>query len=152
MITVNLNPDSTLNNVVSTGGGWGHNTGMSQYGSHGRGLAGQTFLQILTTYYQGVDVGTYPISVERNEGLHSLPDVQSFYAPTGHGTLVVRAGRDLNRLSVTVNGYRFIVGRLQLMDGKHERDISAYLMPGINTVTFEPLGRHGEATYNVNVY
>ncbi len=42
------------------GGGWGHNVGMSQYGAHGRGRSGQTFIQILTAYYAGSAV----VSVE----------------------------------------------------------------------------------------
>lgn len=152
MITVNNNPDGTLNNVVATGGGWGHNTGMSQYGAHGHGLAGQTFLQILKHYYRGVDIGTYPISVKRNEGSYADPDMQSFSAPSGHATLVVRARTDFNRFSVTVNGNHFYVGKFQLVGGKYERDISQYLVPGINTVIFKPFVRHGPATYNINVY
>nr|HQU93396.1 hypothetical protein [Pyrinomonadaceae bacterium] len=152
MITVNNNPDGTLNNVVATGGGWGHNTGMSQYGAHGHGLAGQTFLQILKHYYRGVDIGTYPISVKRNEGSYADPDMQSFSAPSGHATLVVRARTDFNKFSVTVNGNHFYVGKFQLVGGKYERDISQYLVPGINTVIFKPFVRHGPATYNINVY
>lgn len=38
---------------TTTGGGWGHRIGMSQYGAHGAGLAGLTHSQILAFYYPG---------------------------------------------------------------------------------------------------
>lgn len=151
MIALNLNPDNTLNNVVSTGGGWGHNTGMSQYGSHGRGLAGQSFLQILKHYYQGVDVGSYPISMDQNLGQGSPAQSQSFNAPTGQAELVVRAGPDLKRLGIHINGTSFMIRGSQLLSGRFKMNISQFLVPGVNTITYEPMGRHGDATFNVNV-
>ena len=36
------------------GSGYGHGVGLSQFGSHGRALAGQGYAQILQAYYQGV--------------------------------------------------------------------------------------------------
>ena len=54
--------------IRSYGGGWGHNVGMSQFGANGRGLAGQTFAQILKAYYSGVDIGSYPIDVQLAPG------------------------------------------------------------------------------------
>ncbi|MEA2451802.1 MAG: stage sporulation protein [Actinomycetota bacterium] len=43
--------------VTITGGGWGHGIGMSQYGTYGRALKGQTAEAILQHYYSGVEVG-----------------------------------------------------------------------------------------------
>ena len=37
-----------------TGGGYGHGTGMSQYGAQGQALAGRSWQQILSTYFTGV--------------------------------------------------------------------------------------------------
>ena len=40
-----------------TGGGWGHNLGMSQYGAYAMASAyGFTFDQILNFYYTGVEL------------------------------------------------------------------------------------------------
>lgn len=44
--------------VTFYGRGWGHGVGLSQYGSRGRALAGQTATEILAHYYQGATWGT----------------------------------------------------------------------------------------------
>lgn len=54
-----FNTDGSLASITVIGGGWGHNVGMSQYGANGRGKAGQTYVQILSFYYQGSTVGSY---------------------------------------------------------------------------------------------
>jgi stage II sporulation protein D len=147
-----MNGDGTLNSLISTGGGWGHNVGMSQYGSHGRGLAGQTFLQILKAYYQGVDVGSYPITIGRDPGTGPPTLFQTFYAPNAQGELVVRATSALKKLVVHVNDYDFVITGDQLAGGIFTMDISPYLVQGVNTIKYNPVGRYGEATVNVNVY
>ena len=147
-----MNADGTLNSLISTGGGWGHNVGMSQYGSHGRGLAGQTFLQILKAYYQGVDVGSYPITIGRDPGTGPPTLFQTFYAPNALGTLVVRATSDLKKLVVHVNDYDFTISGEELAGGLYTMDISPYLIQGVNTIQYNPVGRDGGATVNVNVY
>ena len=152
MIETSMNADGTLNSVISTGGGWGHNVGMSQYGGHGRGLAGQTFLQILKAYYQGVDVGSYPITIGRDPGTGPPTLFQTFYAPNAQGTLVVRATSELEKLVVHVNDYDFLITGDQLESGLFTMDISPYLIQGVNTIKYNPIGRHGEATVNVNIY
>ena len=125
---------------------------MSQYGSHGRGLAGQNFLQILKTYYKGVDVGSYPITIGRDPGAGPPTLFQSFYAPNAQGTLVVRATPELEKLVVHVNDHDLMITGTDLINGVFTRDISPYLLPGVNSVKYNPVGRHGEATVNVNVY
>ena len=152
MIETTHNEDGTLNSVTSTGGGWGHNVGMSQYGSHGRGLAGQNFLEILKTYYKGVDVGSYPITIGRDPGTGPPTLFQTFYTPNAQGTLVVRATSELKKLVVHVNDHDFMISGADLSSGEFEMDISPYLVPGVNTVKYNPVGRHGGATVNVNVY
>jgi stage II sporulation protein D len=42
------------------GSGYGHGVGLSQFGSHGRALAGQGYVQILQAYYQNVFLQRYP--------------------------------------------------------------------------------------------
>jgi peptidoglycan hydrolase-like amidase len=141
-----------VESVISTGGGWGHNVGMSQYGSHGRGLAGQNFLQILTTYYQGVDIGSYPLPLGNNAFNGQSTPPQIFYAPNAAGTLVIRSTPELRRLRVQVNEHQLEIAALDLADGFFTMDISPYLTMGLNTVTYTPLGRSGNSTANVNVY
>lgn len=51
--------------VVFLGGGFGHNVGMSQYGSQGRALRGQTVQQILEGYYTGIVIGPPPVAERR---------------------------------------------------------------------------------------
>lgn len=148
-----MNPDGvTLASVISSGGGWGHNVGMSQYGAHGRGLAGQNFLQILKSYYQGVDIGSYPITVTRARNNPPPTILQRFWAPNAVGTLVVRPTADMKRLVVRVNGNQFRLGPDDYNGQIYSRDISSYLITGLNTVEYDGISRNGGATVNVNVY
>jgi stage II sporulation protein D len=41
------------------GSGYGHGVGLSQFGAHGRALAGQDYVRILQAYYQGVSLRQY---------------------------------------------------------------------------------------------
>lgn len=151
MIETASNPDGTLANVISTGGGWGHNVGMSQYGSHGRGLAGQTFLQILKTYYQGADVGSYPISMRRHPRLERLTFSQTFYATNPQGTLVVRAPADVKKLMLRVNGNDVVIYGSDLHNGLYSTNVSQFLVSGLNTVEHDGSSRYGGVTFNVNL-
>lgn len=142
------NPDTSLNYIWSYGGGWGHNVGMSQYGSNGRAKVGQTFLQILKAYYTGVDIGSYPIDIGRDsDGMLR----QAFYAPNALGTLIVRP-TDLKGLRVHINGlYDISFTSADLATDKISIDISSYLVPGLNTIQYNPVGRTGQATVMVAV-
>ena len=115
--------------VNAYGGGWGHNVGMSQYGAHGRGLAGQSFLQILKAYYTGVDVGSYPIDIGRDPGTGPPALRQQFAAPNALGTRVVRS-ENLKKLVVhNQRNSRQSFWRKQLW-GSWSIDISPYLFRG----------------------
>ncbi len=46
--------------VKFEGQGWGHGVGMSQWGARGRALAGQSYEEIIGTYYTGVAIGEAP--------------------------------------------------------------------------------------------
>ena len=135
--------------VTAWGGGWGHNVGLSQYGSNGRAKAGQNFLQILKAYYTGVDIGSYPIDIGRNPGTGTPTLREQFYAPNAEGTLVVRA-TDLKGLRVHVNGtYDISLDADALATSPVSVDLSPYLVQGINTVQYNPVGRDGKATVTV---
>jgi SpoIID/LytB domain protein len=151
VIIVNRNMDNSLNNVTVWGGGWGHNVGMSQYGAHGRARAGQNFLQILKAYYTGVDIGSYPIDIGRQPGTGTPTLRQSFYAPNALGTLAIRPN-GLKKLVVHVNDlYDIVFTSEDLSQPLITVDISPYLIQGVNTVQYNPVGRFGSATVNVNI-
>lgn len=150
VLEVLKNADGTVNTVTAWGGGWGHNVGMSQYGAQGRARAGQTFLQILKSYYTGIDVGTYPIDIGREPGSGPPTLRQEFYAPGTGGTLYVRRAT-MRKLRVHVNGtYDIALNEGELADGEETVDLRSYLVPGLNVIQFNPVG-HGSATVTVAV-
>jgi SpoIID/LytB domain protein len=150
VLNVAKNADGTVNNVTVWGGGWGHNVGMSQYGAHGRARSGQTFLQILKAYYTGVDIGSYPIDIGRKPGTGTPTLRQHFYAPTATGTLFVR-NADMRKLRVHVNGtWDVAIDDDDLADGSATVDLTPYLVPGVNTIQYNPVGQ-GTATVTVVV-
>ena len=150
-IDVTSNADGTAGNLTVHGGGWGHNLGMSQYGAHGRGKSGQSFIEILQAYYTGVDVGSFPIDIGRRPG--ERPTLrQEFVAPTAQGSLQIRAAGDLQGLRVHINGLHDLsFDAPTLAAGLVEVDVSPYLVSGLNVIQYNPVGRFGSATVNVVV-
>ncbi|MGB7069719.1 MAG: SpoIID/LytB domain-containing protein [Pyrinomonadaceae bacterium] len=145
------NIDGSFGGVIATGGGWGHNVGLSQYGAHGRGNAGQDFLQILKAYYTGVDIGSYPIDITRYRGTGPPTLRQQFSAPNAQGTLFVRS-TGLKKLVVHINEtYDLILDGDTLTSPVVSVDISPYLVQGLNVIQYNPVGRDGGATVNVVV-
>jgi peptidoglycan hydrolase-like amidase len=150
-LDVVMNPDGTVREVVAYGGGWGHNLGMSQYGAHGRGLAGQNFIAILKAYYTGVDIGSIPIDIGRQPGSGAPTLRQTFIAPTAEGVLQIRP-EDLKGLRVHINELGDLsFNEAELAGDLVQVDISPYLVAGTNVVQFNPVGRTGRATINVVV-
>lgn len=150
VLNVAKNADGTVNNVTVWGGGWGHNVGMSQYGAHGRARAGQNFLQILNAYYSNSDIGSYPIDIGREPGSGPPTLRQSFVAPNATGTLYVRRAK-MRKLRIHVNGlYDIALNEEELGDGQEAVDLTPYLVPGVNTIQYNPVG-HGDATVTVVV-
>jgi hypothetical protein len=143
--------DGSVSLVTVYGGGWGHNLGMSQYGAHGRGKMGQRFIEILKAYYTGADIGSYPIDIGRDPGTGPSTQRQQFYAPSSAGVLQIRAV-DLEGLRVHINElYDLSFDRAQLANGPVSVDVSPYLVPGLNVIQYNPVGRFGSATVNVVV-
>jgi stage II sporulation protein D len=145
------NPDGSVSLVTVYGGGWGHNLGMSQYGAHGRGKMGQGFIEILKAYYTGADIGSYPIDIGREPGTGPPTLRQQFVAPSSAGVLQIRAV-NLQGLRVHINGlYDLSFDEAQLASGLVSVDVSPYLVPGLNVIQYNPVGRFGSATVNVVV-
>lgn len=148
-----LNLDGTFGGIHAYGGGWGHNVGMSQFGAHGRGLAGQNFVQILKAYYTGVDIGSFPIDIGRaRSATAGTPTLrQEFVSPTGEGTLEIRA-KDLRGLRVHFNErYGLSFTTADLAGDVVRADVTPYLRPGTNVVQYNPVGKGGTATVLVIV-
>lgn len=141
-----------LVSLTAYGGGWGHNVGMSQYGANGRAKAGQSFLQILKAYYTGVDIGSYPIDIGRALGAGPPTLRQQFYVPANALAFLVVRPTDLKGLRVHINGsYDLSFTADDLSTDKISVDISSYLMPGVNTIQYSPVGSTGQATVTVVV-
>ena len=81
------------------GGGWGHGTGMSQYGALGRAEAGHTYEEILAFYYDGTtlrtDPGLVPDDVDVRIAVHNT----TVFRPSGLLTVAI----DGRFLDTTVN-------------------------------------------------
>lgn len=150
VINVNRDTAGNLTSITVWGGGWGHNVGMSQYGAHGRARSGQNFLQILKAYYTGVDIGSYPIDIGRNPGSGPPTLRQEFYAPNAIGTLEIR-NATFKSLVVHINDTDIKLGEAELADGRESVDLSPYMLPGLNMIQYNPVGRNGSATVNVNI-
>jgi peptidoglycan hydrolase-like amidase len=144
--------DGTVTDLTVYGGGWGHNLGMSQYGAHGRGKAGQEFIEILKAYYAGTDIGSYPIDIGRAPGGGAPTLRQQFVAPNALGTIEIRAS-GLDGLRVHLNEqYDLSFDAATLAAGVVRIDVSPYLVQGINVIQYNPVGRGGTATVNVVVH
>ena len=147
-----VNMDGSVGDLTVYGGGWGHNLGMSQYGAHGRGKSGQSFIEILKAYYAGVDIGSYPIDIGREPGSGPPTLRQEFFAPNAQGTLHIRASADLRGLRVHVNELHDLsFEAADLATGFVQVDLSPFLIAGINAIHYSPVGRDGSATLTVVV-
>ncbi|MDQ4124539.1 MAG: SpoIID/LytB domain-containing protein [Actinomycetota bacterium] len=79
--------------AVVTGRGWGHGTGMSQWGAHGLAEAGASYRDILAHYYTGTAVGEVDapptISVGVAWGESSVTATGAFDVVDGRGDVAV---------------------------------------------------------------
>lgn len=77
-----------------TGRGWGHGTGMSQWGAHGLATQGASYEEILRHYYTGTTVGRVDapasISVGVAWGRTSVVATGAFDVVDGNGKVAVR--------------------------------------------------------------
>ena len=83
------------------GGGWGHGSGMSQYGALGRAEAGFTYEQILAFYYDGSSLRTFPNLVPDDVDVRIAVHNSSVFRPTGVLTVAID-GRFLDTTSNTL--------------------------------------------------
>ena len=99
---------------------------------------------IRTRAENGFDIGREPGS-----GPQTLR--QQFFAPSQTGTLEIRP-IDLKGLRVHINGlYDLSFDASELAADVVSVDVSPYLVPGLNVIQYNPVGRVGRATVNVVV-
>ena len=98
----------TRRNVVHFyGRGWGHGTGMSQWGAHGMALLGATYTDILAHYYRNTSVGPYPYAGPIEVGVGWG---QSSVSATGSFSIVDGTGRTLVKNALGTWGFRWTGG------------------------------------------
>jgi len=124
--------------IVVYGGGFGHGVGMSQFGAgHMATKLGQAYYNILRHYYQGINLGTMPITV------HGEDISQTFWAPIGRAQIVV-TDTSAPKLAVMINGreHEFAISK-PVFQKEYKIDISRYIDDGFNTITYHApsLGR-----------
>ncbi len=127
-----------VTDVIVSGGGFGHGVGMSQYGAGYMALKlEQPYYNILRHYYQGINLGTFPITVCGDEVK------QTFWAPIGRAQLVI-TNSTAAKINVMINGKVLEFPVTKTIFQKDFRiDISRYIEDGENTIIFYPptLGR-----------
>lgn len=90
--------------VQVVGRGWGHGTGMSQWGAHGLAEQGASYVDILTHYYRGTTVGTAPQPKVVRVGLGwALPSATA----SGDFKIVDGAGKTLVQRALGTWGFRW---------------------------------------------
>lgn len=65
------------------GGGFGHGSGMSQYGARGRADAGHTYAEILAFYYDGAELRTDPSLVPDDVDVRIAVHSTTVFRPSG---------------------------------------------------------------------
>ena len=127
-----------IQSVIVYGGGFGHGVGMSQFGAgYMATKLNQAYYNILRHYYQGINLGTVPVTV-------SGEDVkQTFWAPIGRAQIVI-TDTTSPKLAIMINGreHEFSIYK-PVFHKEYKIDISRYIDDGFNTVTFHApsLGR-----------
>ena len=131
----------TYGNIVSIkvfGGGFGHGVGMSQFGAgYMATKLGQSYYNILRHYYQGVNLGTMPVTVMGEDV------TQTFWAPIGRAHIVI-TDSSAGKIAVKINGreHEFPVAK-NLFQREYKIDISRYIEDGENIIVYHApsLGR-----------
>ena len=111
---------------------------MSQFGAGKMSALGFTYDQILQHYYTGIAISTP--KVELNEQKNITQISQTFYAPAKKGFIYIHNYTAPCKLVVELNGQtlEFNFGRYSKQ--KIYSDISEYMQPGRNYVTYSIVG------------
>lgn len=127
---ITRNANGGVASVLFYGAGFGHNVGMSQYGSQGRALRGETAMEILSGYYSEAETTTIPLD------LSWRPVTQSFFSPSERATLVID-NRNLEGIYVRLNNRWFFVETPS--NQRTEVDLDGFAAAGSNFILFVPV-------------
>ena len=100
-VPASAHPHGPGDDFTFLGGGWGHGTGLSQYGALGRAEAGQTHEEILGFYYDQAELTTDPALVPDDVDVRIAVHSTTVFRPTGLLT-VAMDGRFLDTTSNTL--------------------------------------------------
>lgn len=95
-------PDGALSGVKVSGGGFGHGVGMSQLGASWMSKNGYRFPQILQHYYQGVSIGSVPVTL--GPGHYTQPVKTTFFAKNNAGFLWIETDKPDAPVRIRLNG------------------------------------------------
>lgn len=140
-LTLTRDARGAVADVTFYGGGFGHNVGMSQYGSQGRALRGQDYSQILAGYYTGVQLGSAPMLLQKGVAFETRLRIGL------EATLVVE-NQDLPALGIEIDGRSFLMP-LRLREERFV-DLTAYVAPGSARLRIVPIG-NGAAVARIEV-
>ena len=134
----NIDSLGNVKSIIAYGGGFGHGVGMSQFGAgYMASKLGQDYYNILRHYYQGINLGTMPVTI------HSEDITQTFWAPIGRAQIVI-TDTSAPKIAVMINGkeHEFPISK-PVFQREYKVDISRYIDDGFNKVTFHApsLGR-----------
>lgn len=121
--------------ITAYGGGFGHGSGMSQYGAMYMARdCGMSFETILKHYYKGICLGTKPFE------LKDKYVQQCFYAPKKKAILVIPDKKDMKVIQLTVNDELVNLNFQNAGNKKRcEIDLSHYIKKeSLNIVRFTP--------------
>jgi SpoIID/LytB domain protein len=118
--------------VKAYGGGYGHGVGLSQYGAGFMGTELKLpYKKILQHYYTGISLGTKHVIISSDVPSATI----NFYNPGSEARIILE--NKISKLIVNINGKEYLLPTGGLFGKKAtELDISEYVKPGRNTLTF----------------
>ncbi|EKE03355.1 MAG: SpoIID/LytB protein [uncultured bacterium] len=120
--------------VEATGGGYGHGVGMSQYGAGFMNQKGYTFDQILQHYYDGVAIGTWPITLFAQN--NPITARQTFVLLKGNATLIINNKDQLNNFKFIINSNEITISKDELNSEKVNINLDKYTNKGLNEIVY----------------
>jgi len=123
--------------IKAFGGGFGHGVGLSQYGA---GFMGSelkmSYEKILKHYYTGITLGTAPVIISANPAQQEI--TQNFFVTGNYAKIIADNKFGASKFIAGINGRECVFAlHPKLLGEKIEAiDISNYIKPGRNTITF----------------
>jgi SpoIID/LytB domain protein len=124
--------------VDAFGGGLGHGVGMSQYGAGSMAKSGYSFDKILQHYYDGISIGTMPVSVTNQ----SAPVIQKFFVKNAKADLIIENTQNVDNFNFMINSKKIVLNRNYLPCGKIRMPLNGLLLKGLNEIVYNPVEKN----------